>query len=1192
MDRTAQAKQLLIERENRRKQQAKRREANIVKRKKTAETRKAKHAQRVVARMLPMNLGSGKKFDQMFKLGSKRSFSKNEIKKVKTMVDDYFKKHDRIFIKYRLDGGNRIIKTIKADNKQAIGVLLATMLNGYTEHYPTQEYSDAFNPLEISEVVEFEAFTPNEWSKEVELSDIQAEIDDVRALLKVAGTPRLVKVLTAQLKELESKMRVARSGMFFPWVVPKELYDDSLKELQIYSDGTEKRDTTHCFLFSLIKLGLIDFSGAVELITQCRGFYSDSGKFKISDIKKLLSQDIPELHIVCVGGGARPYVKRCVGYRLGESRRFDVDIKSLDWSKTLCLFSGHYFAPGNMETIDKVINLHKSGTLIPKSDGYRECKEHLKEIQEVVDESGVIAQLKSKEASKGKCESSAVDDLNIFEAPESKHPLQDPLVFACDTETYPVDDDEGFPVHRAFMITLWSTTINDTEKILGKQVRKLYIGDNVVEECVEDLKAMCARTSREIQVWFFNVKFDLSVFLQRQKFCDAIIRGNTVYSAKIGHEVPWFEVKEEDKDDMMLIKTCRNKTLRRMASEEFMAFKKKFRWTKRTTLFIEFRDLAKIHSGSLDSVAASLGVVGKQQGINYAWHNPENIRDRKKTCNIEDYLPQLLDDAAKAKWLDKFGAVRSRHPLLCDILKRREYLVRIYDMQNAEREKQRKTLMESGFYSDGVLRASEMYEHYCMEDGRVLAECMMKTNDAMLELSDGEIGLDDVRTAAGFAYGIVSPTLTNVHFPVGSMRQYISKFIAGGRVAANQVYARKVLHLPIKILDINSLYPSAIIRILKDFGGFPAGMMKLLSVDDFTDIWGSDKYFLGRFKILKVGRRLDLPFIRSVQGDKIVYTNDPPADEVFFIDRVTLEDWVEWHEVEFEFLGGVYYESMNSSPEFCKIIKKYFDAKSKYKREGKQALCSMVKLIINSAYGKMGQKSIFESTKLKDVDTLRRMLARGDEFNSIEYVSEEQVLVTKSEDSDSTRMPNIVAVLTLSMSRRIMNEIMGIAQVNGYVVYYTDTDSIHVRAEDVEPIRELCRVKYGREVIGNDESQMHNDFSIEHDVDAVGVKAIYCGPKCYFIDAEGKNRDGKVIKDQCVTKLKGVTKDGLIAGEMMERGKTRGERYLRMYKKFCNGGVEMVLNPVGFKKVMMDYRGIGRVYNRTPGSFMRRISFG
>ena len=67
----------------------------------------------------------------------------------------------------------------------------------------------------------------------------------------------------------------------------------------------------------------------------------------------------------------------------------------------------------------------------------------------------------------------------------------------------------------------------------------------------------------------------------------------------------------------------------------------------------------------------------------------------------------------------------------------------------------------------------------------------------------------------------------------------------------------------------------------------------------------------------------------------------------------------------------------------------------------------------------------------------------------------------------------------LSMSKRIMNEVMTLAEDEGLNIWYQDTDSMHINYEEVELLALAFKSKYNRDLIGEDMSQFHIDFDLD-----------------------------------------------------------------------------------------------------------------
>ena len=56
--------------------------------------------------------------------------------------------------------------------------------------------------------------------------------------------------------------------------------------------------------------------------------------------------------------------------------------------------------------------------------------------------------------------------------------------------------------------------------------------------------------------------------------------------------------------------------------------------------------------------------------------------------------------------------------------------------------------------------------------------------------------------------------------------------------------------------------------------------------------------------------------------------------------------------------------------------------------------------------------------------------------------------------------------MILSISKRIMNEVICTAEDNNIEIYYQDTDSMHIGLDDIKRLSELYLEKYGRVLTG------------------------------------------------------------------------------------------------------------------------------
>ena len=71
----------------------------------------------------------------------------------------------------------------------------------------------------------------------------------------------------------------------------------------------------------------------------------------------------------------------------------------------------------------------------------------------------------------------------------------------------------------------------------------------------------------------------------------------------------------------------------------------------------------------------------------------------------------------------------------------------------------------------------------------------------------------------------------------------------------------------------------------------------------------------------------------------------------------------------------------------------------------------------------------------------------------------------------------------LSMSTRIMNEVMCSAKDWDLRIFYQDTDSMHMNYDELEILTKEFKATYGRELVGKNMGQFHIDFEMDGVVD-------------------------------------------------------------------------------------------------------------
>ena len=195
---------------------------------------------------------------------------------------------------------------------------------------------------------------------------------------------------------------------------------------------------------------------------------------------------------------------------------------------------------------------------------------------------------------------------------------------------------------------------------------------------------------------------------------------------------------------------------------------------------------------------------------------------------------------------------------------------------------------------------------------------------------------------------------------------------------------------------------------------------------------------------------------------------------------------------------------------------------------------------MNASYGKTILKAV--ETDLKFTNTKKqhdKFLFRNHNF--IKEYSEiaKDKHVYKIQKSVLTHFNTVhVGVEILSMSKRIMNEVMCLAEDLDIDIFYQDTDSMHILDRQIETLADAFKKIYKRELIGEQLGQFHTDFSVKDTrtnkkiKDITAIESYFLGKKCYIDKLTCKDEDFMSTKHHI--RMKGVSEGAiLIKGDPM-----------------------------------------------------------
>lgn len=477
----------------------------------------------------------------------------------------------------------------------------------------------------------------------------------------------------------------------------------------------------------------------------------------------------------------------------------------------------------------------------------------------------------------------------------------------------------------------------------------------------------------------------------------------------------------------------------------------------------------------------------------------------------------------------------------------------------------------------------EYYKEYLKYDCLTLKYGLKKFREIIFTDVDSRLDIHDFLTISSLTdrYMKINNAFKGVIPVQGVLRNYISQAIRGGRVAVNEKYKNKVIEEKISDFDGVSLYPSAIHRLCNE-RGLPLGFCKRFRKNKLKE-WSKKDYCILSIKINKVNKKQQIPFI-SYKDDKgiLQYTNKPSVN-ILIVDKYTLEDYINFHQIEYEILDGVYWNNGFNNT-MGKLIFELFNVRLKNKNTN-PALANVLKLMLNSSYGKTIMKQNFNKKIYLDAkkeDKLHNYIYNNYEtIKGIKYLNERNVEVIQNTYDDSTNYGHVGCAI-LSYSKRLMNEVFDIANDNNYPFYYTDTDSIHMNFNDIEKLRRDYNNKYEKELIGKNLGQFHNDFCLKNANEEVyAIKSLFLGKKSYIDMLESKNKEGDKINGFHF-RLKGITEEGI----RYESKKFFNNDIFEFYKELSiTSGYKILLNPEN--KVLFEYNnGV-----KTRGKVYRTVCF-
>lgn len=431
---------------------------------------------------------------------------------------------------------------------------------------------------------------------------------------------------------------------------------------------------------------------------------------------------------------------------------------------------------------------------------------------------------------------------------------------------------------------------------------------------------------------------------------------------------------------------------------------------------------------------------------------------------------------------------------------------------------------------------------YCEMDVLILSKSYNKFRDWVLDGFDLDVNNYLTISSIADAYFTKEGCYEGVNQISLNVQDFIMQSVYGGRVMTRR---NEKIYIEDKINDFDavSLYPSAMVRL-----GFPIGNPKIIKDLSMEFLRTTDAYFV-EIEITKVGIKRDFPILSKYDNEIREYTNEMVGQKII-VNNITLEDLIKFHNIEFNIIKGYYYnEGFNYK--IKDVIQYVFDKRAELKKN-KNSAEIIYKLLMNSAYGKTIQKPHLQDYEfIYGDDKLGSYISKN--YNKVvsyrKIPNSNGFKMTVSKSSYGHYNLAHIGSLILSMSKRIMNEVMTLAEDNEIDIYYQDTDSMHLKDADIPRLEKLFKETYKRELIGKSLGQFHSDFNIDDTPDGLNVyskKLIALGKKCYIDILEGIDDKGNIYNDYHI-RLKGVSNEA-IKYEAKKRQISELDIYELLYK--------------------------------------------
>lgn len=294
--------------------------------------------------------------------------------------------------------------------------------------------------------------------------------------------------------------------------------------------------------------------------------------------------------------------------------------------------------------------------------------------------------------------------------------------------------------------------------------------------------------------------------------------------------------------------------------------------------------------------------------------------------------------------------------------------------------------------------------------------------EELLGIFQAEIGNPKL-TLASTAFSILLDTQYNgqelktlLHnWATRDQERFIREAYKGGRVEVFNQHGQDLYKY-----DVNSLYPYC----MRDFD-YPYGAL-VQSQDPDQIKHMINKGFLGVVRCSITCPDMDIPYLPKRHENKLIFPVGSWEDTITtyeYLKAVDLGYTIKIHE-------GIIYRKKG------KVFKQYVDKYYHIKQTAKGAKKEIAKLLLNSAYGKFGQRR-----EVEEYYTFDEMLECQKPISDFVQMNDE-LYTTNTESYRNRKINPIIACFVTAYARTVLYDCLKWVTDHGGEVYYCDTDSV------------------------------------------------------------------------------------------------------------------------------------------------------